>query len=426
VETARAHVASLIGARPEEIVFTSGGTEADNAAIEGVAFGNRRKGNHIITTAIEHDAVLECCRFLEGQGFNVTFLPVDKTGLVEPEAVKKAITPKTILISVMHANNEVGTVQPIAEIGGIARGSGVYFHTDAVQTAGHIPVNVGELNVDLLAISAHKLHGPKGVGALYMRPGTVMTPFMHGGSQEKGRRASTENVAGIAGFGRAAEMARASLASEQERHTLMRDGFNRAALSAIPGARLNGHPEKRLPNNINLSIEGVTGEALVLNLDLAGICASTGSACSSASHQASHVLRAIGLTPEQAHGSLRLSLGKWTTGQELDVALEALKRIVSNLRAEPIAPPRTEKAAAGARPGRFKGDGIVVFPDVSASIKGAGVLKAAGVENKLVAPPPKMRMGCDLALEVYLAEKPQIEKLFTEKEVAFSGILPLD
>ena len=333
IEKARSTIASLIGARDEEIVFTSGGTEADNFALKGVAFANQKKGNHIITSAIEHHAVLESCKFLSKMGFKITYLPVDHFGLVNPDDVEKAITDKTILISVMHANNEVGTIQPIAEIRWIAREAGVYLHTDAVQTAGHIPTDVNELGVDLLSISAHKLYGPKGVGALYIRKGTKLMTFMHGGGQERGRRASTENVPGIVGFGQAAELAKQTLKTEMGRVTTLRDILITGILNKIDRIHLNGHPVKRLPNNVNISVEFVEGESMCLNMDMAGICASTGSACSSASLEASHVLLAMGLDPVQAHGSLRFTLGKWTTEEEINHVLEVLPQIVTKLRA---------------------------------------------------------------------------------------------
>ena len=333
IEEARANVAGLVGARDEEIVFSSSGTEADNFAIKGVAFANESKGNHIITSSIEHHAVLETCKFLEGRGFSVTYLPVDAYGLVDPESVQKAITEKTILISIMHANNEMGAIEPIAEIGKIASEASVYFHTDAVQTVGHIPVDVNELGVDLLSMSAHKLYGPKGVGALYVREGTRLVSFMHGGEQERRRRAGTENVPGIVGFGKAAELARLEMNEEAERLTCLRDKLITGLLERIDHIRLNGHPVKRLPNNVNVSVDFVEGESMLLNLDLEGICASTGSACSSGSLEPSHVLLAMGLSHEQAHGSLRFTLGKWTTEEETERVLETLTGIVTKLRA---------------------------------------------------------------------------------------------
>ena len=333
IEEARTKVANLIGASEEEIVFTGGGTEADNFAIKGVAYANENKGNHIITTPIEHHAVIETCHFLEKRGWETTYLPVDEHGLVDPDDVRKAITDKTVLISVMHANNEVGTIEPIAEIGKIAQEAGIYFHTDAVQTVGHIPINVAELGLDLLSLSAHKLYGPKGVGALYIKKGTKLIPFMHGGEQERGRRASTENVPGIIGLGKAIEIARQEMSEEAERVTFLRDKLISSLLAQIDHTRLNGHPRKRLPNNVNVSIFFAEGESMCLSLDLEGICASTGSACSSGSLEPSHVMIALGLPPEQAHSSLRLTLGKWTTEEEIDRVLEVLPRIVSRLRA---------------------------------------------------------------------------------------------
>ncbi|OIP27167.1 MAG: cysteine desulfurase NifS [Dehalococcoidia bacterium CG2_30_46_9] len=352
IEEARAKVAELIYARSEEIVFTSGGTEADNFALEGIAYANEHKGNHIITTSIEHHAVLEACKFLERRGFRITYLPVDGYGLVDPQAVKKAITTKTILISVMHANNEVGTIEPIGEISKIAREVGICFHTDAVQTVGHIPVNVDELGVDMLSVSAHKFYGPKGVGALYIRKGTRLVPFMHGGEQEKRRRAGTENVPAIVGFGRAAELARQEMSKEAERLTNLRDKLIKGLLEQIDHIRLNGHPTKRLPNNVNVSVDFVEGESMLLNLDLEGICASTGSACSSSSLEPSHVLLALGLSPEQAHGSLRFSLGKENTEEDMGRVLKVLPGIVAKLRAMSplLKTPRTVKGGPPLNP----------------------------------------------------------------------------
>ena len=333
IEEARVKVAELIGAQDEEIVFTSGGTEADNFALKGVAYANEKKGNHIIASPIEHHAVMETCKFLEQRGFRVTFLPVDEYGLVDPDDVRRAITSETILISVMHANNEIGTIEPIAEIGKLAREAEICFHTDAVQTVGHIPVDVDEFGVDLLSLSAHKLCGPKGVGALYIRKGTKLTPFMHGGEQERRRRASTENIPGIVGLGKAVELVRQEMSEEAERLTLLRDRLIKGLMEQIDHVHLNGHPRARLPNNVNVSIDFVEGESMVLNLDLEGICASTGSACSSASLEPSHVLLATGVLPEQAHGSLRLTLGRWTIEEDIQRVLEVLPRIVAKLRA---------------------------------------------------------------------------------------------
>ena len=333
IEEARGKVADIIGARNDEIVFTSGGTEADNFALKGVAMANEGKGNHIITSPVEHHAVVETCKFLEKRGYNVTYLPVDEYGMVDPDDVRRAITDGTVLISVMHANNEMGTIEPIAEIGKIARESEICFHTDAVQALGHVPLDVNELGVDLLSMSAHKLYGPKGVGTLYIRKGTKLVPFIHGGEQERKRRAGTENVSAIVGFGKAIELARQEMSEEEERLTSLRDRLINGLLERIDHVRLNGHPQKRLPNNVNISVDFVEGESMLLNLDLEGICASTGSACSSSSLEASHVLLAMGIPPEQAHGSLRFSLGKWTTGEDIEKVLEVLPRVVAKLRA---------------------------------------------------------------------------------------------
>jgi len=332
VEKAREKVARLIGAKPQEIIFTSGGTESDNFALKGVAYALQKKGNHIVTSAIEHHAVLETAHFLQKQGFKVTFLPVDEYGVVNPEEVRRAITDKTILISIMHANNEIGTEEPIAEIGIIASEKEIIFHTDAVQTVGHIAVNVDELKVDLLSISAHKLYGPKGVGALYIRKGTPISSFLHGGGQEWNKRAGTHNVSAIVGFGKAAEIAGRDIDSEAQREIFLRDLLIKGIPSRIEYTRLNGHPQKRLPNNVNVSIEYVEGESLLLNLDLRGIAASTGSACSSGSLEPSHVLLALGLTPSLAQSSLRLTLGKYTSREDIDYVLEVLPEVVTRLR----------------------------------------------------------------------------------------------
>ena len=333
VDKARTAVASLLGAREEEIVFTGGGTEADNFAIKGIGFANRSKGNHIITSSIEHHAVLETCQFMETQGFAVTYLQVDKYGMVDPDDVKNAITPETILITIMHANNEIGTIQPISEIGRIAREAGVYFHTDAVQTAGHIPSDVNELNVDMLSTSAHKLYGPKGVGALYLRKGIRIVPLIHGGEQENNRRASTENVAGIVGFGKAAELAKLELKVESTRIAAMRDRLVNSMEKNIDEIQLNGHRTRRLPNNINLTVAYTEGESIVLNLDLKGICVSTGSACTSSSLEPSHVLVAIGLPQEIAYSSFRMTLGKWNTDEDIDRVIQVLPEVIADLRA---------------------------------------------------------------------------------------------
>jgi cysteine desulfurase len=333
VGEARERVASLIGAASDEIIFTGGGTEADNLAVKGAAAANAHRGRHIVATRIEHHAVEQSCRYLEGLGFSVTFVGVDEYGMVDPRDIEGALTAETIIISVMHANNEVGTIQPIAEIGRMARERGILFHTDAVQTAGHIPVRVDELGVDLLAISGHKLYGPKGVGALYVRKGTRIAAFMHGGGQERGLRSGTENVPGIVGLGRAAEIAQAEMGVEVGHLTRLRDRLVEGLMERIPQIRLNGHPTRRLPNNVNVSVASVEGESLAVSLDLEGIAVSTGSACSSETMEPSHVLTAMGVPVELARGSVRFSLGRENTDAEIDRVLEAFPRIVGRLRA---------------------------------------------------------------------------------------------
>ena len=332
IEDARKKVAGLVSASEDEIVFTSGGTESDNMALKGITSIGSSKKNHIITSSIEHHAVIETCRFLERAGFVVTYLPVDAYGMVDPDDIRRSITDKTVLISIMHANNEIGTIEPIAEISQIAREYEILFHTDAVQTAGHIPLNVDKLGVDLLSISAHKFYGPKGIGGLYVRKGTKIASFVHGGEQEKGRRASTENVPGIVGMGKAAEIARGVLQAEAELQSNLRDRLINGLLSSIDHSQLNGHPDNRLPNNVNITFDYVEGESIVLSLDMEGICASTGSACSSASLEPSHVLLALGLSHEQSHGSCRFSLGKWTRVEDIDRVIDVMPEIIVRLR----------------------------------------------------------------------------------------------
>ena len=332
VEKTRKTAAAFINAAPEEVIFTSGGTESDNSAVLGIALANQERGNHIITSSIEHHAVIEPCRFLEKRGFKVTYLPVDQDGMVNPEDVKKALTSRTILVTIMHASNEVGTIQPIAEIGKCTREAGVYFHTDAVQTFGHLPIDVRELNVDLLSVSGHKLYGPKGIGVLYIRKGTRLVPFMLGGGQEDGRRGSTYNTPGIAGLGKAIEIAQREMGEEAGRLSALRDQLIAGLQSKIALVKLNGHRVKRLPNNVNLSLAYVEGEATLLSLDFQGICASTGSACSSGSMEPSHVLTAMNVPVEEARCSIRFSLGKWTTQSDIEKVLQVLPRIINKLR----------------------------------------------------------------------------------------------
>jgi len=332
MERARGRVAEAIGARPENIFFTSGGTEADNWAIKGVAAANRKKGDHIVTSSIEHHAVLHACQALEKQGYRVTYLPVDEFGLIDPAAVEEAITDKTILVSVMAANNEIGTIQPVAAIAKVAHDHGVPFHTDAVQAIGAVPIDVDAMGIDLLSLSAHKFYGPKGTGALYIRKKTPIGTFMDGGAQERGRRAGTENVPGIVGLGKAIELATADIEGRNRRIVAMRDRLIRGILETIPDTRLNGHPVERLANNVNVAFRYVEGESILLMLDALGIAASTGSACTSASLEPSHVLTACGLPHEEAHGSLRLTLGHRNTDDDVDYVLSVLPRVIERLR----------------------------------------------------------------------------------------------
>jgi cysteine desulfurase len=332
IDTARARVAKALGAGVDEIYFTSGGSESDNWAIKGVAWANRKKGDHIITSKIEHHAVLHACEYLEKEGFTVTYLPVDQYGLVDPAELEKAITDRTILITIMYANNEIGTIEPVAELGAIARKHKIPFHTDAVQVIGNVQVDVNAQNIDLLSLSAHKFYGPKGVGVLYIRKGTRIENLIHGGAQERKRRAGTENIAGIVGLGKAIELATADIEGHNRKIRALRDRLMKGILGTIPHCRLNGHPEKRLPGNINISFEFIEGESMLLWLDDEGICASTGSACTSGSLEPSHVLLATGLPVEISHGSLRLTLGNINTEADVDFVLEVLPKVVVRLR----------------------------------------------------------------------------------------------
>ena len=332
LEKARAQVADALHAKKEEIYFCGGGSEADNWAIKGVAHALRKKGNHIITTAIEHHAVLHACQALEKEGFRVTYLPVDEYGLITPEQVEQAITPETILVTVMMANNEIGTMEPIAEIGAICRSYKVLFHTDAVQAIGHVDVNVSEMNIDMLSLSGHKFGAQKGVGALYIRTGVRIENLIDGGAQERAKRAGTENLPAIVGLGTAIELAEKERAAHNAHIQALRDQLIQGILEKIPETRLNGHPTKRLPGNVNISIRYIEGEALLLSLDMKGIAGSSGSACTSGSLDPSHVLLAIGLSHEIAHGSLRLSLGYENTQEEVEAVLTELPIIVERLR----------------------------------------------------------------------------------------------
>lgn len=332
VDDARKTIADFIGAKESEIYFTSGGSEADNWAIKGVADALSIKGKHIITTKIEHHAVLHTCEYLEKHGYEVTYLDVDEYGLVDPAKFEAAIRPDTILASVMFANNEIGTIEPIAELGKIAHNHGVIFHTDAVQAFGHVRINVDEMNIDLLSASAHKLNGPKGVGLLYLRTGIKVTTLIHGGSQERGRRAGTTNSAGIIGFGKAVELADERLEANNEYETKLRNKLIERVTTEIPYVKFNGHPEQRLSNNTNFCFRFIEGESLLILLDQNNICASSGSACTSGALDPSHVLLAIGLPHEIAHGSIRFTLSAETTEEEIDYTVEALKKIVDRLR----------------------------------------------------------------------------------------------
>ncbi|HRY14211.1 MAG TPA: cysteine desulfurase NifS [Syntrophomonadaceae bacterium] len=334
VEESREKVAALIGAKTNEIIFTSGGTEADNQAIITYMHNNRNKGNHIITSAIEHHAVLHTCEFLAKQGFELTVLPVNSYGEVEPDTLREAIRPgATALVSIMHANNEIGTIEPIKELAAIAHEAGAIFHTDAVQTVGKIPVNVAELGVDLLSASAHKLYGPKGIGCLYAKKGVRIGSFMHGGGHERNLRAGTVNVPGVVGFAKAAELAQQRLCSQEAPLADLAKRLTDGIFAAIPNTRLTGHPERRLPGSVSVCFDYVEGESILLMLDNYGIMASSGSACTSGSLDPSHVLLAIGLPHETAHGSLRLTMGKDNTQEDVDYILEVLPPIIKNLRA---------------------------------------------------------------------------------------------
>jgi len=329
VAEARKSVAALIGAKPDNVYFTC---ESDNWAIKGVYLANAGKPAHIITTNIEHHAVSDTVEYLGKLGVAVTMVPVDSSGIVDPDDVKKALTPQTILVSVMHANNEIGTVQPVAEIGKITREAGIPFHVDAVQTVGHLPVDVEAMNIDLLSLSAHKLYGPKGVGALFIRKGVKLNKLIHGGGQENGRRAGTENLPGIVGLGKAAEIARAELETTMKREGEMRDELRRLIEASIPDIIPNGHPTKRLPNNLNISFAGIEGEGMLLHLNRFGICVSTGSACTTGSLEPSHVMMALGLRHEQAHGSLRFTFGRSNSMAHVSYVAETLAKVVKTLR----------------------------------------------------------------------------------------------
>jgi cysteine desulfurase len=333
LDESREKVAKFLNADPLEIYFTSGGTESDNLAIKGVAWANKNKGKHIITSSIEHHAVLESCKFLEREGFEVTYLPVDRYGIVDPEELRKNLRKDTIIVTIMYANNETGIIEPIEEFSKIAKEIGVYFHTDSVQAGGKIKIDVNKLGVDLLSLSAHKFYGPKGVGALYIRRGVRLTPLAHGGHHEKARRAGTENIPGIVGLAKALEIAHRDMEKEGERLKNLTNSFFEKVTKKIPDVFMNGHPEKRIPNTLNLSFKGVEGESIILNLDLKGIAVASGSACTSGSLEPSHVLSAMGVAPDLAQSSLRFSFGRSNTIEDVDYVVEVLPEIVSKLRA---------------------------------------------------------------------------------------------
>ena len=332
IEDSREKIAKVLNCKANEIYFTAGGSESDNTAIKGIAKANKKRGNHIITSKIEHPAVLETCKQLEKEGFEITYISVDEKGIIDLEELKKSIKPTTILITIMFANNEIGTIQPIEEIGKIAKGNNIYFHTDSVQAVGSIKIDVQKLNIDSLSLSGHKFYGPKGVGALYVKTGVPFEKFISGGHQERNKRAGTENVAGIVGIGKAIELAYENLDEYNKKIKELRDYYVKQVEEKIPYIKINGDMEKRLPGNSNISFRFIEGEGLLLNLDLKGICASSGSACTSGSLDPSHVLLAIGLPHEIAHGSLRVSIGKYNTKEEIDYLIENLMEIVTRLR----------------------------------------------------------------------------------------------
>jgi len=332
LQDARESIAACIGAEPEEIYFTSGGTEADNWAILGTADAHQKKGRHLITSTIEHHAVLEPMEYLEKHGCEITHVPVDAGGLVDPDDVRRALRPDTVLVSIMHANNEIGTIEPIAEIGRVTREAGVLFHTDAVQTVGKLPLDVNELGVDLLSMSAHKFYGPKGVGLLYLRKRTRVSPLLHGGNQENGRRAGTHNVPGIVGMAKALELATARMAEDGVREAVLRNRLWEGLSANIEAVHLNGDMAHRLPSNLNVRLDGIEGESMILMLDMEGICVSSGSACTTGSLDPSHVLLALGIPAEHAHGSLRITLGRSTTAEDIDFFIKVFPPIVARLR----------------------------------------------------------------------------------------------
>jgi cysteine desulfurase len=393
IDEARSRTASLIGAGPEEIIFTSGGTEADNLAIKGAAFASGKKGGHIITCASEHHAVLNTCEWLEDNGFKVTYLPVDSYGILNTDDVEKAIRKDTILISVMHANNETGTVQPVDEIGKISADKGVLFHTDAVQSAGKIPVDVASMNVDLLSISSHKIYGPKGVGALYVKDKAVLSPLFSGGGQERGLRSGTENVTGIVGFGRACEIALSGLEHNILHIKSLKDCLEQMLMQRMPFARINGHPTERLPHILSISFEGIEAESIIAALDAYGICASAGAACNSKSIEPSHVLRAMQVHPGMLYGTIRLSLGWENTEDHMLEAADAITKAISEFK---------EFAARG-----YEETSFLLFSDTNKTGKAKLAINRADIDCIFAAVPPRFRslLSSNTALAIPSSKK---------------------
>jgi len=418
VDEARNSVASLIGADPSELVFTSGGTEADNLAVTGLAYAREGKKEHIITTSIEHHAVLNTCEYLERKGFKVTYLPVDRYGLVDPDDVKRAITAETAIISIMHANNETGTIEPIEEIGRIAGENGISFHIDAVQTVGKIPVDVSVLNVDMLSLSGHKIYGPKGIGALYIRKGTKITPILYGGHHERDLRAGTENVPGIVGLGKACEIASGDLTREMDRLRNFRDGLQSGIAKRIDRIRVNGHSSQRLPNLLNVSFENIEGESIILNLDMKGIAASAGSACTSDSMESSHVLKALGIPPDIARGSVRFSLGRNNTEEEIDYAIDALVETAGRLRGLSPLPDETDP----------KKQCVITFYETPDALRAEKGLKRRGIKFTLSSVPPRISRPscCGTALLFSCEDRKDVGAFLKEQDVEVAGIYQLE
>lgn len=414
VDEARDKVASLINADPSEIVFTSGGTEADNLAIMGVAYAYNGKKNHIITSSIEHHAVLNTCEYLGKKGFRVTCLPVGRYGLVDPDDVKSVISRKTAIISIMHANNEIGTIEPIEEIGRVAGENNIPFHTDAVQTVGKIPVDVNSLNVDMLSLSGHKIYGPKGIGALYIRRGTKITPILYGGHHERGLRAGTENVPGIVGLGRACEIASRELMSEMDHLKKLRDKLESGIMERIDRAYINGHPSQRLPNIFNISFENIEGEPVILNLDMKGIAVSAGSACTTDAMESSHVLKALGIPPDIALGSVRFSLGRENTEEEIDYVINALVEVVEHLR---DVSPRVDAI-------NRKSECVITFYEVSDALRAEKVLKRKGLKFTLSSVPPEISRPscCGVAILFGCEDREGVGDFLKEQDVEVEGI----